>query len=217
MVDLTNGLERLKKGRYFSLSYDIPKTLDDLANLIRSKIRRYALAVHESGYLVPSENVLDIRDIIKTATVAVNEKRRAEGDVTVAEPKIRVLLIDENELPEILDWAKERAEEIVKEIAKSFEERLARVVPGVEKAIEDKKVDLNEKSKEIASRKKAILRELKKRAEDADSAFFWFASTNDAKSALKGVIGLIEAERNALKEVAQIGETPLKQEPLPTK
>jgi hypothetical protein len=217
VVDLTNGLERLKKGRYFSLSYDIPKTLDDLANLIRSKIRRYALAVHESGYLVPSENVLDIRDIIKTATVAVNEKRRAEGDVTVAEPKIRVLLIDENELPEILDWAKERAEEIVKEIAKSFEERLARVVPGVEKAIEDKKVDLNEKSKEIASRKKAILRELKKRAEDADSAFFWFASTNDAKSALKGVIGLIEAERNALKEVAQIGETPLKQEPLPTK
>ncbi|MGH9390234.1 MAG: hypothetical protein ACRD1Z_11515 [Vicinamibacteria bacterium] len=136
--------------------------------------------------------------------------------MTIADPKIREILIDETELPEILDWAHGRAGEIVQELTESFEKRLASVVGNVERAIEAKKLDVNEKAKEVASRKRAILRELKKRAEDADAAFFWFASANDAKSALKGVIGLIEAERNALKEVAQIGETPLKQEVLPS-
>jgi len=59
MVDITNkaAQEALQSRRYFSLSYDIPTTLNDLAELIRSRIRSFALAVHESGYLVPEANV----------------------------------------------------------------------------------------------------------------------------------------------------------------
>jgi uncharacterized protein YeeX (DUF496 family) len=217
VVDITSkaAQEAIKARRYFSLSYDIPKTLDDLAELIRSRIRRYALAVHESGYLLPEENVTEIRDIIKAATTAINEKRREAGKEIIEAPKIRLLKIDADELPEILDWAKERAEQIVKELTKSFEERLAAVVPNVEKAIESKKIEVNDKAREIAQRKKAILRDLKKRSDDADAAFFWFASTGNAKSVLKGVFGLIDAERKALSEVAQIGETPYQQSQLP--
>lgn len=208
--------DKIQSRRYFSLSYDIPKTLDDLAELVRAKIRPIALAVHESGYLVPEENVKDVRDTIEAATVAINQKRTDAGKGIIDAPKIRLLKIDADQLPEILDWAQERAEQIVKDLTKSFEERLANVLPLVEKAIDAKKVDVNDKAREVAQRKKAILRDLKKRAEDADAAFFWFASTGNAKAVLKGVLGLIEAERTALKEVAQIGETPLKQQPLPT-
>lgn len=218
MVDISNkhAQEALQSRRYFSLSYDIPKTLDDLAELIRAKIRPFALSVHESGYLVPEENVQTIRDTIRAAVVSINEKRREAGKHDIEPPKIRLLKIDATELPEILDWAKERADEIVKALTKSFEERLAAVLPLVEKAIEAKKLDVNDKAREVAQRKKAILRDLKKRAEDADAAFFWFASTGSSKAVLKSVLGLIEAERTALKEVAQIGDTALKQETLPT-
>lgn len=214
-LDSSTAKKALAERRYFSLSYDIPKTLNDLAELIRSRIRRVALAVHESGYLVPEDNVEEIRTTIKVATTAINEKRREAGKPDIEAPKIRLLKIDAGELPEILDWAKERAEQIVKDLTKSFEERLAAVVPNVEKAIESKKLEINDKAREIAQRKKAILRDLKKRAEDADAAFFWFASTGNAKSVLKGVFGLIDAERKALSEVAQLGDEALHQTQLP--
>jgi len=218
MHDVTSrtAQEALKSRRYHSLSYDIPTTLNDLAELIRSRIRPYALAVHESGYLLPEENVQTIRETINVATTAINEKRREAGKPNIAAPKIRLLKIDADELPEILDWARERAEQIVKDLTKSFEERLAAVVGLVEKAIDAKKIDVNDKAVEIAARKKAILRDLKKRAEDADTAFFWFASTGSSKADLKGVLGLIDAEKKALAEVAQIGDVPLKQEVIPT-
>lgn len=197
--------------RYYSLSYDIPKVLTDLADLIRTAIRSAALAVHESGYLVPEENVAKVREIIQAATIAINEKRLAKGGATIEAPKIRLLKIDQDQLPEILDWAQERADQIARELSESFEKRLANVVPLVEEAIQKKRIDVNDKASEIALRKKAILRDLKKRAEDATAAFFWFSTTRDAKSVLKGVIGLIEAERKALKEVAQLGDVPLVQ------
>lgn len=214
-LDTKAAREKLSERRYFSLSYDIPTTLNDLAELVRSSIRSHALAVHESGYLVPEENVKQIKEIIAAATVAINDKR-AKANKPVAEiPKIRLLKVDADQLPEILDWAQERAEQIVKDLTKSFEERLANVVPLVEKAIETKKLDVNDKAREIAQRKKAILRDLKKRAEDADAAFFWFASTGSAKSVLKSVLGLIDAEKKALKEVAQLGDEALHQTQLP--
>lgn len=214
-IDTPEALDRLKARRYYTLSYDIPKTLNDLADLIRGLIRPSALAVHESGYLVPEENVPAIRETIKAATIAINDKRLKAGKPFIEAPRIRLLKVDADQLPEILDWAKERADEIVAELTKSFEDRLAAVVGLVEKAIEAKKVDVNDKATEIRARKRAILRDLKKRAEDSDAAFFWFASTGNSKSLLKGVLGLIDAERTALKEVAQIGETPLVQGQLP--
>jgi hypothetical protein len=218
MVDIASkeGQEALGSQRYYSLSYDIPTTLNDLAELIRSRIRRYALSVHESGYLVPAANVDAIRDTVKVATTAINDKRLAAGKPHIASPKIRLLKIDADQLPDILDWAQERSVEIAKEITASFEARLMGVTALVEKAIEAKTVDMSDKSTEIATRKKAILRDLKKRAEDADAAFFWFATAGGAKSLLKAVLGLIEAEKLALAEVSQIGETPLKQTVMPT-
>lgn len=218
MVDIDSkaAQEAIQSRRYFSLSYDIPTTLNDLAELIRTRIRPFALAVHESGYLVPESNVQSIRDTINVATTAINEKRIAAGKPHIESPKIRLLKIDADQLPEILDWAQERSAQIVKDLTKSFEERLAAVTGLVEKAIDAKKLDVNDKATEIAARKKAILRDLKKRAEDADAAFFWFATAGGARSLLKGVLGLIDAEKKALAEVAQIGATPLKQEVIPT-
>lgn len=201
--------------RYFSLSYDIPKQYDELADKIRTEIRRYALSVHESGYLVPEENVDGVKEIVKASTLAINEQRRAKGLSDIHFPKVRVLKIDAAELPEILDWARERGTQFVKDITASFEKRIADVAAHVEKAIAEKKVEVNDKAKEIAKRKKAILRDLRKRVEDAETVFFWFATTDDIKSALKASKAALEAEFTALKEVAQIGDTALKQPHLP--
>lgn len=218
MVDIDSKVaqEAIQSRRYFSLSYDIPTTLNDLAELIRSRIRPFALAVHESGYLVPEANVQSIRDTINVATTAINDKRIAAGKPHIASPRIRLLKIDADQLPEILDWAEERSAQIVKDLTASFEFRLAAVTGLVEKAIEAKKLDVNDKAVEIAARKKAILRDLRKRAEDADAAFFWFATAGGARFLLKSVLGLIDAEKKALAEVSQIGETALKQEVIPT-
>lgn len=214
MVDITSGKgqEALKSDRrYFSLSYDIPKEYDDLASKIRSEIRRYALSVHESGYLVPEENVGGVKEVVREATLLVNEARRAKGLRDISFPKVRVLKIDQQELPEILDWARERGTQFVKDITASFEKRIADVALNVEKAIEAKKIEINDRAKEIASRKKAILRDLKKRVEDAETVFFWFATTDDIRSSLRASKAVFEAEIAALREVTQIGETPLKQ------
>ena len=216
----TRGQKALKDAqaegrRYFSLSYDIPKEYDELADKIRTEIRRYALSVHESGYLVPEENVDGVKEIVKTSTLAINESRRAKGLGDIHFPKVRVLKIDAGELPEILDWARERGEQFVKDITASFEKRIADVAAHVEKAITAKKVEVNDKAKEIAKRKKAILRDLRKRVDDAETVFFWFATTDNIKSALKASKAVLDAEFAALKEVAQIGDTPLKQPQLP--
>jgi CHASE3 domain sensor protein len=218
MQDVTSkaAQEALASGRrYYTLSYDIPKVMSDLAEAIRKRIRSYALAVHESGYLVPEENVAKIKDIITASAVDINANREKKGKSTVAVPKIRLIKADADQLPEILDWYKERSETMLAELRDSFATRLAGVLPTVEKLIADSKVDVNDKAKEIVSRKRAILRDLKKRAEDADAAFFWFAATGDTRSAVKGVLSLIDAERKALNEVKQLGETVLSQGALP--
>jgi hypothetical protein len=209
--DISGNEQEVRARRYYSLSYDIPKTMSDLADAIRTRIRSKALAVHESGYLVPEENVKAVKDIITASAVDVNATRESKGKSTVEVPKIRLLKIDAEELPEILDWAKERAEDFVAELRKSFDTRLSSVLASVEKLVEAGKLDVNDKAKEVVARKRAILRDIKKRAEDADAAFFWFNSTGDAKSAIKGVMGLVEAERRALQEVTQFGEAVLSQ------
>ena len=213
MTDLTERKDvDLKETRYGSLSYDIPKVLSDLANLIRHKIRPYALAVHESGYLIPWQNREAIQEIVREAHIAINAKRAEKGQPSIPLTKVRVLKVDADQLPEVLDWAHEKMEEFTKEVAKSFETRMGRVVATVEKAIADAKLDVNDKAREIAAKKRAILRDLKKRVEDAEAAFFWFATTDNVKSALKASIGLFEAEIVALKEVTMLGDTALKQE-----
>lgn len=205
----------IKGQRYGNLSYDIPKAMDDLAELIRRKIRPYALMVNESNYLIPWQNRDAILEIVKEAQLIVNENRRAEKRPEVTKTNVRCLLIDETNTVEVLDWAKERMDEIVEEVKDSFRTRMGAVIPKIEKLIDEKKLDVNDKAKEISSRKRAILRDLKKRVEDAEKTFVWFSMSDQVRSALKASVNLFEAEIAALKQVAMLGGTPVKQEQVP--
>lgn len=233
MQDLTSKDQiDFSKMRYGSLSYDIPKEFDDLANLIRSKIRTYALMIHESGYIVPWQHKDMITDIVKTAILATNDnrKRANEREVKLASeekrqpklapeiarpPKVRVFLIDSDSNLDVLDEAKDAMDRFVNDITESFQKRTAAVIGYVEKAIEDKKIEINDKAKEIANRKRAIIRELRKKVSDAEGVFVWFAMSDSVKHALKAMTKLFDAELTALKKVAMLGETPMKQSEIP--
>lgn len=208
--DLLGLIEELKPATYWLLSYDIPE--DDLSELVRRSIRRYAVMVHESGYVVHAKCKVTVEELIKEAILAADEKRREDGKSRLSYTRVRWCRSDRfGDDQTILDWTSEAMDRFNKEITESFEKRMANVVPKVEKAIEEKKLDVNEKAKTIADKKKAILRDLKRRVEDAESAFVWFAMTNKVHSALKASRDLFEAELLALKEVTQLGETALVQ------
>lgn len=215
MKDLAEALESLKGKRFGMVSWDIPKEHDDLAEMIRRVIRPHALMVHESGYLFPWEHKATLLELIREAHVAINERRTKNGKPELTVTKVRALPIDPEGLPEIVDWAHERMREFVARITESFETRTGAVLKRVEEAIEKGKLDVNEKAKNVAFKKKAIIRDLKRRVSDAEQVFFWFAVTDDVKSAMKASNKLFESEMQALKEVAQIGTDTYKQEQVP--
>ncbi len=204
------------KTRYGSLSYDIPKTLDDLATMIRSKIRRYALMIHESGYFIPWQFKDPVLELVKEAVLAANQKRIEKKLPEIKPPKVRIFLVDRDSNLDVLDEAKDAMQRFTNDITESFTKRMASVVGHVEKAIEEKKIEVNDKAKEIAARKRAIIRELKKKVTEADGLFGWFAMSDSINHALKATTKLFDAELTALKQVAMLGETPLKQGQLPT-
>jgi len=204
------------KMRYGSLSYDIPKALDDLATMIRSKIRRYALMIHESGYFIPWQFKDPVLELVKEAVLAANERRLEKKLPAIKPPKVRIFLVDRDSNLDVLDEAKDAMERFTNDITESFTKRIASVVAHVEKAIEEKKVEINDKAKEIANRKRAIIRELKKKVSEADGLFGWFSMSDSIAHALKATTKLFDAELAALKQVAMLGETPMKQGQLPS-
>lgn len=205
-----------KSMRYGSLSYDIPKTLDDLACLVRTKIRRYALMIHESGYFIPWKFKDAVLELVKEAVLAANEKRTTKGLPSITPPKVRIFLVDMDSNLDVLDEATDAMARFTNDITESFTKRIAAVMGHVEKAIEEKKVEVNDKAKEIANRKRAIIRELKKKVSEAEGLFGWFAMSDSIQHALKASQKLFDAELAALKQVAMLGETPLKQSQLLT-
>lgn len=203
--------------RYGSLSYDIPKQLDDLANMVRSKIRKYALMVHESGYFIPWQFKDPVLELVKEAVISANENRIAKKLPAITPPRVRIFLVDRDSNLDVLDEAKDAMAKFVNDITESFTKRTAAVIAHVEKAIEEKKIEANDKAKEISKRKRAIIRELKKKVTEADGLFGWFAMSDSIKHALKASSKLFDAELAALKQVAMLGETPLKQGQIPEK
>jgi hypothetical protein len=210
-------MDGLKEGtRYGMLSYDIPKSLDDLANLIRSRIRKYALMVHESGYLIPWDHKDAILDIVKAAQLAINEKRAEAGQPSIPETKVRCLKLDADQHVEILDWAQEAMDRFMTEVRESFQKRTAAILPRIEAMIEAKDLDINNKAIEISRRKRAVLRELRKKVTDAEGVFVWFAMSGQVKEALKAHTQLFDAELKALRDVKMLGDQPMKQGRMPS-
>jgi len=234
MIDLVSKDQiDFSKMRYGSLSYDIPKSLDDLANMIRSKIRKYALMIHESGYFIPWQFKDPVLEIVKEAVLVANENRKArnakEASIAASEnreakilpeitpPRVRIFLVDCDSNLDVLDEAQDAMTKFTNDITESFVKRTAAVVAHVEKAIADKEIEVNDKSKEIAKRKRAIINDLKKKVSDADGVFGWFSMTDSIKHALKASLKLFDAELSALKQVAMLGDTALKQEQIPNR
>lgn len=202
MKDLKD-LGDLSARRYGMISYDIPDDLSDLSASIRTSIRKVAFMVHKSGYVLPYENRAAVEELVKEAHLLANEKRREKGQPEIPVTIVRIMPIDPAGNAEIMDWVNEAAIQFAKDITASLEERLSKIAMAVEKAVNEEKIPASDMPKEKYRRRRAVVTDLKKRLEDADAALFWFATTNNVKSAMKATKELIAAQEEILRRERQ--------------
>jgi hypothetical protein len=225
MRDMTTERD-FSKQEYVFLSYDIPTEYNDLADQIRHRIRTFALRVGRSDYLAPIEHRETVNELVKEAHLYVNDARRQKRE-KIKDPKlqkkyadightqVRSLYVAPKSNADVMDWCNEAAERFTKEITESLQTRLDKVNSLVEKAIENKKLDPNDREKSVLQRKRTIIRDLKKKLEDVEKSFFWFLTTENVNSAMKATVDLLNAEWKAIKEVKYLNGKPHVQRTMP--
>jgi hypothetical protein len=137
------------------LFYDVPTRNSYMANMLRAKLRPFAMWPNKSVVTFPWENAALVEG-------AVLEVREATGKDATA----YMLPLTEVSRPYLVPMIEEAAKDEFERLVKSLAKRIAAIPENVKKAIAAEKLAPDEAEKDALRRRKLVYKETKKRVEE---------------------------------------------------
>lgn len=137
------------------LFYDVPQKNSRMANMLRRKLRPFAMWPNESVVTFPWENAA----LVEGAVLEVRED-------TGQSAKAYMLPLTETSRPYLVPMIEDAAQAEFDKLVKSLATRIAAIPENIKKAIAAEKLDVNEAAKDTLRRRKMIFKETKAKVEE---------------------------------------------------